>query len=525
MFRLRLVLGVAGVVVSMTCAAISSQAQNYRGAQSPDQKSRKVKQEPNKAFKQWIKEVDPILTPPEREAFDKLRTDEEREQFIGEFWRKRDPDPDTEENEYKDEYYERIAYANEHFTSGKPGWLTDRGRIYLRFGKPDEIESHPSGGQYQRAYWEGPGSATTYPFERWFYRHLPNGRSGAEIEFVDPTGSGEYRIALNPFEKEVSGLLSSSSPELRMGPGVPDYKRQQDSPFEVMDLMRDLEEPPPINRRDTHGVSADGPVIDDSVLSLEIKPHYFLQSDGKVITAFTIQTDNRELVFKDSGGLQMARLSIFGKVLSPTGRKIGAFEDSVETTATTSELAQTIQRKSVYAKAVLLAPGRYRLDLLVRDVWSGARAFEHFAFTVPKFDATKLEISSIVLAAKLESLKDQPGMSPFTIGMTKVVPNVSAIYHRGAPVGIYLQVYNAGIDQTTLRPAVDVEYAVLKDGKELSRQTEDWNGLSDVGARLTLARLIDTRDLALGEYEIQIRIRDQVTNQTLSPATRFTVVK
>ena len=143
---------------------------------------------------------------------------------------------------------------------------------------------------------------------------------------------------------------------------------------------------------------------------------------------------------------------------------------------------------------------------------------------MPKLEETKLQISSIVLAAKLESLKDQVGGNQFTIGRTKVVPNLSGVYHRGNPVGVYLQVYNSGLDQTTLRPSVDVEYVLLKGGKELQRQVEDWIGMSEAGQRLTLARLIDTTNLATGQYELQVRIQDHVTGQTLSPGTKFTVV-
>lgn len=153
--------------------------------QTPEEKPRKVRKEPKKAYVDWIDDVDPILTQAERDAFKKLETDEEREQFIAEFWRSRDPDPDTEENEFKEEFYERVAYANEHFSSGKPGRFTDRGRIYIKFGKPDSIESHPVGGHYERTWADGGGSTSTYPFERWFYRHVPNARSGIDLEFVD----------------------------------------------------------------------------------------------------------------------------------------------------------------------------------------------------------------------------------------------------------------------------------------------------------------------------------------------------
>ena len=123
-----------------------------------------------------------------------------------------------------------------------------------------------------------------------------------------------------------------------------------------------------------------------------------------------------------------------------------------------------------------------------------------------------------------------PRVSPLWIAeeqglFAKFGIDVQPIYLRGAPVGVYLQVYHAGIDQTTLRPAVDVEYVLLRDGKEINKQVENWDGLSDLGARITLARLIDTRGLAAGEYEIQVHIRDQVTTRTLSPSAKFTIAK
>jgi 5-hydroxyisourate hydrolase-like protein (transthyretin family) len=88
---------------------------------------------------------------------------------------------------------------------------------------------------------------------------------------------------------------------------------------------------------------------------------------------------------------------------------------------------------------------------------------------------------------------------------------------------VYLQVYNAAIDQTTLRPAADAEYVLLKDGKEISKQFEDWREINDAGQRLTLTRLIDTRALASGEYEIQVRIRDHVSGETIERSAKFSI--
>ena len=516
-----------------------AQKKNNEKTQDPSEKTRTVKPELNKAYKDWLeKDVAYIITDEERKAFKKLQTDDERERFIEEFWRRRDPDPDTDENEYREEYYERIAYANEHFASGIPGWKTDRGRIYIMWGKPDETESHPSGGAYNRESYEGGGSTSTYPFERWFYRYLAGVGSGIEIEFVDPTGSGEYRIARNPDEKDallhVPGAGLTLAEEMGLsnkgdrisnlgGIGSPNYQREQDSPFSRLQILADLQRPPQIKFNDLAS-AVNTPVIEDNPLNFDVRVDFFRQSDERVITAFTVQTDNQNLVFKDSGGLQEATLNIFGKITHVSGRRAGVFEDPVTTRATPEELTEAKERKSAYQKAVALAPGTYKLDVIVRDVNSGATGVRHVNVPVPRYDPNKLSTSTLVLAAKLEGLGDQPAVGMFTIGNVKVIPNVSGTYHKGTPVGIYMQIYNAGIDQTTLRPSIDVEYALMKDGKEIFKAPEDWRGNSDSGQRLTLARLLDSRTLNPGDYSIEVRVRDRVSGQSLVQTAKFAIV-
>ena len=531
---------VAVAMLSLTFALSPVAAQKKTGDQDPTEKPRNVKPELKKAYKDWLdKDVAYIITDDERKAFKKLETDEEREHFIEEFWRRRDPDPDTDENEYREEYYERIAYANEHYASGIPGWKTDRGRIYIMYGKPDELETHPSGGAYNRESYEGGGSTSTYPFERWFYRYLPGVGSGVEIEFVDPTGSGEYRIARNPDEKdallhvpgagltlaEEMGLADKGDRVANLGGfGTPNYMREQDSPFSRLQLMADLARPPQIKFNDLAS-AVNTPVIEDNPLNFDVRVDFFRQSDERVITAFTIQTENSNLVFQDSGGLLQAQLNIFGKITHVSGRRAGIFEDPVITRATQEELSEAKDRKSAYQKAVALAPGNYKLDVIVRDVASGATGVRHINVPVPKYDPNKLGTSTLVLAAKLETLGDQPAVGMFTIGNVKVIPNVSGVYHRGSPAGIYMQIYNAGIDQTTLRPSVDVDYVLLKDGKELGKQAEDWRGNSDSGQRLTLMRLLPTSNLNPGEYTVEIRVRDRVSGQNLVQSAKFTIAQ
>jgi GWxTD domain-containing protein len=517
---------------------INVQAQQAKP--NPDEKPRKVKPELKTAYKQWIETVGVILTQSERDAWTRLKTDEEREQFIKIIWDSRDPDPDTEENEFKDQFYERVAYANEHFSSGKAGRFTDRGRIYIKFGKPDEIESHPVGGTYDRLYSEGGGSTSTYPFEKWFYRYIPNVGSGIELEFVDPSGSGEFRLARNPDEKDaliqVPGAGRTLAEELGLetradriaglgGFGRANYVRAQDAPFEVMNTQNLLWSTQPAERNLFGGSLVGTPRVEDNPLEFKVQVHCFRQSDNRVLAAVTIQTDNSELSFTNSGGLLLAHMNITGRLTTLAEKRIGKFEDSVVTSATPEELSSVRMRKSAYAKSFILDPGHYRLDLLVRDTDSGATGIQQVGFKVPTFAKDKLAASSIVLAAKLEDLGGNVGGGQFVIGRTKVIPNLSGEYRRGQPAGVYLQVYNAAIDQTTLRPAVDVEYVLLKDDKEIAKQSEDWRDLNDAGQRLTLTRLIDTKNLEEGEYRLAIRIRDRITGDTIMPTAGFKIVK
>jgi len=521
--------------------AVAQPPDSKKPSQDISDKARNVKPELKEAYKKWINnDVAYIITKEEKRAFNALVTDEERENFIEQFWRRRDPNPDTEENEYREEYYERIAYANEKFASGIPGWKTDRGRVYIAWGKPDSIESHPSGGSYDRPSYEGGGSTTTYPFEIWFYRHLDGVGDGLEIEFVDPTGTGEYRMARNANEKDallmVPGAGMTTAEQLGMqdkGDRIAGYDRnsggtfmrEQDSPFRRLEIMTGLMRPPAVKFSDLQSSLTDSPVIDNNPLEFDVRIDFFRQSDDRVITAFTVQTSNKELKFEQVGGLETARMNIFGRVTAVSGKRSGIFEDSVVTNATATELADTIDKKSVYQKAMALSPGTYKVDVVVRDVVTGNKGIVNMGFTVPRYDEKKLSTSSLVLTSKLRTTNERDIGQMFVIGGAKVIPNLGGVYKKGQEVGIYLQVYNAEVDQTTLRPAVDVKYILYKDGKEVLRQDEDWNGLSDSGQRLTLARLLPTENMPLGDYEIKIEIKDRVGGQLIENKGKFTITQ
>lgn len=539
--RLTRYFSLAILVTAIGAAGVYAQPDKGKPSQDVADKVRNVKPEVKEVYKKWMNtDVAYIITEQEKKAFKALATDDERENFIENFWRRRDPNPDTEENEYREEYYERIAYANEHYASGIPGWKTDRGRVYIAHGKPDSVEAHPSGGSYDRPSYEGGGSTTTYPFEVWFYRHLDGVGDGLEIEFVDPTGTGEYRLARNADEKDAlkfvpgSGLTTSESLGLSDkgdringgGSGQAHYQREQDSPFRRLEVLTSLQRPPSVKFGDLQSLAgSDSGVLDNNPLNFDLRIDFFRQSDDRVITAFTVQTNNKDLQFAPVGGLEQATMNIFGRITAVSGKRSGIFEDSVTTNATATELAEARDRKSIYQKAMALTPGTYKVDVVVRDVGTGNKGIVNMGFVVPRYDEKKLSTSSLVLTTKLRTTNERDIGQQFVIGNAKVIPNLSGTYRQGQEAGIYLQVYNAGIDQTTLRPAVDVDYILTRGGKEVLRQKEDWTGLSDSGQRLTLARLLPTAAMPVGDYEIKVQVKDRVGGQLIENKGKFTIAQ
>jgi GWxTD domain-containing protein len=168
-------------------------------------------------YQKWVNEdVVYIITAEEKQAFAGLKTDEEREKFISQFWDRRNPVPGAAKNQFREEHYRRIAYVNDRYKGAAPGWKTDRGRIYITYGPPDEIESHPSGGKYTRPPNEGGGDTVTYPFEQWRYRLIEGVGKNIIIEFVDKSGTGDYRMTTDPHarEQEQARVLGGQVPGL-----------------------------------------------------------------------------------------------------------------------------------------------------------------------------------------------------------------------------------------------------------------------------------------------------------------------
>lgn len=515
--------------------------QKQKGSDNGRKKSdRKLMKELDTPYKKWLQEdVLYIITDEEKKSFLQLSTNEEREQFIEQFWLRRDPTPDTVENEFKEEHYRRIAYANEHFASGIPGWRTDRGRIYIIHGPADEVESHPTGGSYERPIEEGGGNTSTYSFEKWRYRYIEGIGNDVNLEFVDPSGSGEYRLTMDPSEKDallyVPGagltLLEATGQASKLDRfnrtdgthmGKSSFTPASMNEFERMDLYAKIQKPPAVKFKDLEEV------VTFRLLRNQINFDYrfdFLRVTGNTVQVpITLQIPNKQLTFQDKQGIHSAVINVFGRVSTLTGRVAQTFEDVVNRDIPDSLLKQTLKGYSVYQKSVPLSPGLYRLDLVIKDVQSGNVGAVNTRLAVPRYEDDKLAASTMILADQIEAVPaKQIGYGPFVIGSAKVRPRMDAAFATTDRLGVYLQVYNLSVDEKTHKSDAAIEYRITQGGKEILKQDETSEQVGQTGQQLTIEKLLPVSHLAPGRYTFEVKVTDNATKQTINPSAEFTV--
>jgi GWxTD domain-containing protein len=514
-------------------------------AREKKKKEAKLRKELETPWKKWLNEdVVYIITDEERKAFHNLQTDEERESFVEQFWLRRDPTPDTEENEFKEEHYRRIAYANDHYGSGIPGWKTDRGRIYIIYGPPDEIESHPSGGTYERPMEEGGGETSTYPFEDWRYRYIEGIGNNVIIEFVDTTMSGEYHMTMDPSEKdallyvpnagltfnEQMGLSSKTQDMFQRTDGthmaVPDTLLPESmQEFTRLETFAKLNGPPKVKFTDLEEVVSTN--IRYNTLPMRVRVDYVRVTDSTVLVPITIYFEKRDLQYKTKDNYARATVNIFGRITSMSRRIITTFEEPVTVETAAEMLNKTMEGSAVYQKIVPLAPGMYRLNVVAKDIVGGTMTNYEVALNVPHYDEEKLGSSTLILADLIEKVPTRSiGAGQFVIGDSKVRPRVTEIFNHGERLGIYEQFYNFAADDKTKKPNGSIEYSVTKDGtnEKMFDFTEDIANLPGASAQqVTVEKLLQLDKLPPGQYKLQLKVTDKTRNQVLTPVASFTV--
>ncbi|HEX4425375.1 MAG TPA: GWxTD domain-containing protein [Terriglobales bacterium] len=508
-----------------------------------------LKQELGKSYKKWLSEdVAWIITDEERQAFKQLSNDEERDNFIEAFWQRRDPTPDTEENEFKEEHYRRIEYANEHFAAGIPGWKTDRGHIYIVYGAADEIDSHPSGGTYERPMEEGGGETSTFPFEDWRYRYIEGIGQEVIIEFVDTCMCGDYHMTIDRGEKDAlahtpnAGLtlyeqMGQSTKANRFSQGGletlgagPDSSSLQAKEFDRLEQFAKLTAPPAVKFKDLE--EEVGHKISYNPMPFDVRSDFVRVTSDTVLVPITIQIKNRDITFSNKDGVQRGIVNIFGRVTTVSGRTAQTFEDTVQADVPAELLAKVVESSQIYWKAVPLKPGLYRLDLVLKDVNGDRVGTWRKSLQVPDFADDRLSASSLIVADDMEQVAAKNvGTGMFVIGTTKVRPRVAASdgkpvsFKRNQKMNFWMQVYNLGVDEKTHKPSATVEYDVVNmtTNKSVIHSVESTDTMGNIGDQVTLQKTLAAANLVPGTYRIQIKVNDGISKQTLDPSATFAV--
>jgi GWxTD domain-containing protein len=517
---------------------------------------KELRQELKGTYKTWLNEEVPyIITDEERKAFLSLSNDEEREAFIENFWQRRNPNPDSPENEFREEHYRRIQYANDHFAAGKPGWKTDRGHIYIAFGPPDSTDSHPSGGMYERPMEEGGGETSTFPFEVWHYRYLEGIGENIDIEFVDTCQCGDYHFTIDRSEKDallhVPGAGLTQYEEMNhqdktdrfKGNGIeslgngPMGDYNQGKEFDRIELAAKLFAPPPVKFKDLETdldeFNASHKLLNGPVFPFDVRTDFVKVTDSMDLMPITLQIRNRDITFVTKDGVSKGVVNILGKVTTIMHKTVQTFEDTVEVDEPSELLEKTLDQRKVYWKELPLQPGLYRLDIAIKDVNNP----DHIgiygrAIDVPTYVDEKLGASSLILADEMYNVPSRAiGGDKFVIGDTYVRPRVPTnpatpvSIKRNQDLNFWMQFYNLGIDEATKSNSATVTYQITDAASNtviLEKQLES----KDLGAHsdeLTVEKSLPLAGLSPGKYKVTVKVNDAISKQEIAQSAPFVV--
>lgn len=516
------------------------------------QAQKALRQELKGTYKTWLNEEVPyIITDQERKAFLSLSNDEERDAFIEQFWARRNPDPNSPENSYREEHYRRIAYANEHYAAGKPGWKTDRGHIYIAFGPPDSIDSHPSGGMYERTPEEGGGETSTYPFEVWHYRYLEGIGENVDIEFVDTCQCGDYHFTIDRSEKDAlkyvpgAGLTQweqmngSDKTDRFKGGGLeqlgngPMGSMEQGKEFDRIELAAKLFAPPPVKFADLNAFISEHKILTGPPFPFDVRTDFVKVTDNTDLVPITLQIRNRDITFVTKDGVSKGVVNILGKVTTLTDKTVQTFENTVEVDEPSELLEKSLDRLSVYWTALPLMPGIYRLDIAIKDVNNPDHVGVYArGITVPMYEDEKLGTSSLILADKMNPVSSRDiGNGNFVIGNTYVRPRVPTTpgtpvtYKRGMDLNFWMQVYNLGIDEATKSNSAVVTYTIADaaSGTVILQKTIDSKDLGAHSDQLTVEKTLPIAGLQPGKYKVTVKVNDAISKQEIAQSAPFVV--
>ncbi len=511
------------------------------------------KQEIPQKYLKWLNEdAVYIISSQEREVFLSLKTDEERENFIKIFWKRRDPTPETEFNEFREEHYRRIEYANRNFFEGMPGWKTDRGRIYIMFGPPDFIQTNPGG---LRGFLFGLRAETAeFPSEVWTYRYLPGIKTKAqniEFIFVNYYNAGSYKLTSSPSlanalrniptDSRFVGYYDDPRPRPGVPPNISDLEAQQRAQDRVIgtgdsllgqlalfsELTRSrgeiLEEIERANRlRKLKGIVFTRDSL--STIKFDSMKSIFKGGNKEYYIPIAVQVELSQLSFNRRANKYLGELNFYISILKGG---ISVYEGSDRLEMNLSEYTyKGLKGKTYqYHHSVSLPPGEYFLKIILMDGNSNAVGYVEEALKLNPFSQDYL-LSDIILAEsvkpveqkeeklnakELDALKPLQKVkvpekidfsftkSPFVFQSLFVVPRVKNLVRANSELIFFYQIYPQNLDSK-----IKIENIIEKDGKRIAMagepqffEVKNLNPINN-GAKMPLT------NLEKGEYVLRV---------------------
>jgi len=440
-----------------------------------------------------------ILSADEDHEYRRLTTREERAAFIRRFWQSRDPDPSTPENEYRTLFGRRVGAATRLFTSEstKPGWKTDRGKIFILLGPPDDLD-------------EATLQQRDTPVITWTYRDPPPGTSASpntQLRFVRDA-SGEYRLS--------SGLRLFAS-ESAMSAALALQALQVESQPETRRLLDQMTAGAPAGAAGATGGAADS-------AALAARAEVFRAGPGHALVILTLWVP--ESLFPAGADGTPPQVEVAARIAGIDGsRRVYDLAGGRALHPGTGDLGAAHGSRRMFQGGALVRPGRYDVYyVLVRHGNPDVRSFRD-EIVVPESGGAGLIVGPVRLAARLEHLPERAGpdyVPPFVFGRLRIVPRLEPVLAPGEDLAFYYQILGAALDPIEGLPDMDVEYRVFTDAGAA-------DGPQPFGQPIRLTReqgffqgfSLPITGWRPGTYRVRVTVTDNLTGQTASGETPF----
>jgi GWxTD domain-containing protein len=479
-------------------------------------------------LKRWAEEyVSYIMTDEERRVFAVLPGAPEKLAFIESFWQRRDPTERTPENEFREQFAARFAYANTQFRTARPGWKTDRGRIYILLGPPTYIDRNPMG----RSSMERPSEVWTY-----MNLHHPDLPSSMEIQFVDFFGNGDFEIVsnLDAANLRPTGFLPSFSDldyfgQRRAhpveygeeGPRRVDEGSLASERFNFLQDLRSAESPPEARPQPLRALV--GTSVTFATLPFDLATAVFSDPSGggKIPAALALRYDN--LMARRRSGRAAFSLDVYAELRDPQGKEVARLDRVLNFDLSEQEMTSDSLR---YLFALVAPAGDYRLHFMVRDNFGQSVGAREEPVAIPA-GSPALSLSSLLLADNVERLEgaalkeqaEQPE-SPFTFGDVRVIPNPSRVFRQGAPMYVYFQAYGLALSEG--KNSMRVEYT-FRHADQMLWKPIPVSFLPTEKSERGVFSTFDTTRFPPGRYTLAVKVEDLVAGRVQAAEVTFLI--